>query len=267
MPKAAANRKKRLTKRLLWYIFYPPETGKTREEKTMNTFTEILHSQFTWWQIGELFLRILFAGVCGVAVGIERSTRFKEAGIRTHLVVCSAAALMMIVSKYAFGDVGSAADPARIAAQVITGVSFLGAGIIFRNGTTVKGLTTAAGIWATAGIGLAAGAGMYIIAGVATVFIVLAQFIMHKVQIGIGAFSASRIQFTVVNDGVFRQPFLDFLKERKTRIAETRMEAKENGEITYDLILQVPRQGSVEEITAYLMGNDAVKTVSILPET
>ena len=185
-------------------------------------------------------------------------------------MVCFAAALMMIVSKYAFGDVTGAlgdrgADSARIAAQVVTGVSFLGAGVIFHHGATVKGLTTAAGIWATAGIGLAVGAGMYVIGGFATIVIVLLQFIMHKVQVGVDAFSVSHLQFTVLDDATFRQPFLDFLKEHKTQIAETRMEAKESGEITYDLILRVPRQMSVEEITAYLMENKAVKTVSILP--
>ncbi len=236
----------------------------------MNTFAELLHQQFTWQQIGELVLRIVFSCVCGALIGIERSKRFKEAGIRTHIMVCFAAALMMIVSKYAFLEIAGitkGADPARIAAQVVTGVSFLGAGVIFRNGATVKGLTTAAGIWATSGIGLAVGAGMYLIGGIATVIIVALQFIMHKVQVGVDAFSVSHLQFTVSNDASFRQPFLDFLKEHKTQIAETRMEAKENGEITYDLILRVPRQDSVEDITAYLMENETVKTVSILPGT
>lgn len=96
--------------------------------------------------------------------GLERTKRLKEAGIRTHCLVCCASALIMIVSKYAFADlsVGDAfffgdrgADPARIAAQVVSGISFIGLAVIYRNGSTLKGLTTAAGIWATAGIGLA----------------------------------------------------------------------------------------------------------------
>ena len=235
-----------------------------------DTLAVVLHQQFTWLQIGEFFLRLVVACICGALIGIERSKRFKEAGVRTHIMVCFAAALMMIVSKYAFADVANAlgshgADPARIAAQVVTGVSFLGAGVIFRNGATVKGLTTAAGIWATAGIGLAVGAGMYIIGVFATVVIVLLQFIMHKVQVGVDAFSVSHIQFTVLDDATFRQPFLDFLKEQKTQIAETRMEAKENGEITYDLILRISRHSSAEDITAYLMESNLVKTVSVLP--
>lgn len=237
-----------------------------------DTLAAVMYQQFSWVQIGEFFLRIFVACICGALIGIERSKRFKEAGVRTHIVVCFAAALMMIVSKYAFGDVISAfgdrgADPARIAAQVVTGVSFLGAGVIFRHGATVKGLTTAAGIWATAGIGLAIGAGMYIIGVFATIVIVVLQFLMHKIQVGVDAFSVSHLQFTVVDDTTFRQPFLDFLKDSKTQIAETRMEAKENGEITYDLILRVPRNSTVETITTYLMENKFVKTVSVLPAT
>ena len=120
------------------------------------TFAHDLTRQFSLLQYAEFFLRILVACVCGAAIGYERSKRLKEAGIRTHIIVCCAAALTMIVSKYGFGDLVSSSgdglygtrgtDPARLAAQIISGVSFLGAGIIFRNGNSIKGLTTAAGI-------------------------------------------------------------------------------------------------------------------------
>lgn len=100
-------------------------------------------------------IRVLVATLCGGAIGLERTKRLKEAGIRTHCLVCCASALIMIVSKYAFADlsVGDAfffgdrgADPARIAAQVVSGISFIGLAVIYRNGSTLKGLTTAAGI-------------------------------------------------------------------------------------------------------------------------
>ena len=94
-------------------------------------------------------LRILLAGLCGFFLGIERSRRFKEAGVRTHMIVCCAATLMMIISKYGFADPiifngevingTKMSDPARIAAQVISGISFLGAGMIFKNGGSVTG--------------------------------------------------------------------------------------------------------------------------------
>ncbi len=131
-----------------------------------------------------LFLRILAAGFCGVVIGFERKSRLKEAGIRTHFVVAVAAALLMIVSKYGFSDVlrmdGMGLDPSRIAAQIVSGVGFLGAGIIFVQKRTVTGLTTAAGILATAGIGMAVGAGLYGLGIAVTAMIVIAQIILHK---------------------------------------------------------------------------------------
>ena len=136
------------------------------------TLFQYLIRQFTWQQTLDFFIRILLACICGAAIGFERSRRFKGAGIRTHIIVCCGAALIMIVSKYGFADLTSAlgvnfngtrgADPARVAAQVVSGISFLGAGVIFKNNGVVKGLTTAAGLWVTAGIGLAMGSGMYI---------------------------------------------------------------------------------------------------------
>ena len=129
--------------------------------------------------------RLLLASLCGLVIGYERKNRGKGAGVRTHTIVALAAALMMIVSKYGFSDLSGypgtrGADPARIAAQVVSGVGFLGAGMIYFNRHLVRGLTTAAGIWATAGVGLAMGAGLYIIAIVATVLIVISQVILHK---------------------------------------------------------------------------------------
>ena len=126
--------------------------------------------------IKELFmlLDILLAMVLGFLIGLERKMRMKEAGIRTHTVVCVGAALMMVVSKYAFGP---EADAARIAAQIVSGVGFLGAGIIVYKKHEVKGLTTAAGIWASAGVGMACGASMYIVAVGATFILIGVQCI------------------------------------------------------------------------------------------
>ena len=114
----------------------------------------------------EFFVRILLSTVLGALVGLERTKRQKEAGIRTHCIIACAAAVFMILSKYAFVDPTTAlsargVDGARIAAQVVSGISFLGAGVIFKNGNSVRGLTTAAGIWATSAIGMAIGAGLY----------------------------------------------------------------------------------------------------------
>lgn len=124
----------------------------------------------------EMIIRLVISGVLGAIIGFERRSREKEAGLRTHFVVCIGSALVMLVSKYGFSDILRpymvVLDPSRIAAQVISGIGFLGAGTIIVQKHSVRGLTTAAGLWATAGIGLAIGAGMYT-AGIATTILVL----------------------------------------------------------------------------------------------
>lgn len=115
--------------------------------------------------------------VLGFAIGFERKLRSKEAGIRTHTIVCAGSALIMVVSKYGFGGEG---DPARLAAQIVSGIGFLGAGMIVYRQQAIHGLTTAAGVWATAGVGMAAGAGLYVLATGATVILILVQIIFHS---------------------------------------------------------------------------------------
>lgn len=121
---------------------------------------------------------VLLAVVLGFAIGYERKLRYKEAGIRTHTIVCAGAALIMVVSKYGFGD-SAEADAARVAAQIVTGVGFLGAGIIVYRKHKIHGLTTAAGVWATAGVGMAAGAEMYLFATGSAVILIAVQCLMH----------------------------------------------------------------------------------------
>ena len=127
------------------------------------------------FQLGTL-LDLLLSVLLGFLIGLERKMRLKEAGIRTHTIVCVGAALMMIISKYGFG---SEADSARVAAQIVAGVGFLGAGIIVYKKNEVHGLTTAAGVWATAGVGMACGGKLYIIAVGATAILVLIQLFFH----------------------------------------------------------------------------------------
>ena len=129
--------------------------------------------QITFLTQLDWLIRLILAGVCGYAIGYERNSRSKNAGTRTHLIVALSAALMIIVSKYGFMDIisthGVNLDPSRIAAQIVSGIGFLGAGMIFVHNQSVNGLTTAAGIWATSGIGLAVGGGMYWISVSATI--------------------------------------------------------------------------------------------------
>jgi putative Mg2+ transporter-C (MgtC) family protein len=128
------------------------------------------------WQ--EIILRLCVAAVLGGAVGIDRQRYEWAAGLRTHMLVCLGSALIMIVSAYGFAEVQTqehvALDPSRVAAQVVSGIGFLGAGtILFLKHEVVKGLTTAAGLWTVAGIGLAVGGGLYFAAAIATVLVLI----------------------------------------------------------------------------------------------
>ena len=135
----------------------------------------------------ECVIRIVLGVFFGAMIGFERSRRQKEAGIRTHIIVALGATLMMIVSKYGFFDMlpfpSTNFTGDRVAANIITGVGFLGAGMIFFRGNSIKGLTTAAGIWATAGVGLAVGAGLYILATVSTLLMIIVQILLHVWQV------------------------------------------------------------------------------------
>jgi putative Mg2+ transporter-C (MgtC) family protein len=144
----------------------------------------------------EILLRVAVAAALGGAVGLERELREREAGFRTHLLVSVGAALFTLVSAYAWTDFsfstprGIVFDPTRIAAQIVTGIGFIGAGAIIRQGLSVRGLTTAATLWAVAAIGMAAGAGYYSAAVITTALVlvslwplrILARAVVERVR-------------------------------------------------------------------------------------
>lgn len=164
--------------------------------------------------VWHFIVRMLVSIVCGFAIGLERKSRSKEAGIRTHAIVCLASCLFMILSKYLtaplFSDITGNVfngDATRIAAQVVTGIGFLGAGIIMYRRDVLHGLTTAAGVWATSAIGMAIGGGFIVTGVCATAIILLLQLIFH---LPIKAFTTRHIalikmQIWVENDDVLNQ--------------------------------------------------------------
>ena len=121
-------------------------------------------------------LRLFIAGILGGLIGFEREFRAKEAGLRTHFIVALGSALFMLISQYAFTG---RFDAARVAAQVVSGIGFIGAGVIIFQKNVVRGVTTAAGLWVAAAIGLACGAGMYVVAIAATLFTIMCLETMH----------------------------------------------------------------------------------------
>lgn len=133
-------------------------------------------------------VRILIAGLLGGLIGFERELRAKEAGVRTHFIVALGSALFMIISQYAFSG---RFDAARVAAQVVSGIGFIGAGVIIFQKNVVRGVTTAAGLWVAAAVGLACGAGMYPVAIAAAVLTIVCLETVHLITRRFGEKSLS----------------------------------------------------------------------------
>jgi putative Mg2+ transporter-C (MgtC) family protein len=142
----------------------------------------------------DLVLRILVAAVLGAAVGLEREFHDHAAGTRTHLLVAVGSTLFTLISAHGFAGPAADVDPTRIAAQIVTGIGFLGAGAIIHYGTSVKGLTTAASLWVTAAIGMACGAGLYVLAVVTTVLVVLSLGPLNRLMSAVRPSSARTMQ-------------------------------------------------------------------------
>jgi putative Mg2+ transporter-C (MgtC) family protein len=136
----------------------------------------------------DVAFRLVIAALLGSAVGFEREIHGHPAGMRTHLLVSLGSAAFTVLGIFFFSSPGVPTDPSRIAAQIVSGIGFLGAGAILKYGTSVRGLTTAASLWATAGVGMAAGAGAWIVAVVTTVLIVLSlgplQWVITRLRSG-----------------------------------------------------------------------------------
>ncbi len=150
----------------------------------------------------ELVLRLLVAGVLGALIGLDREYRAKEAGYRTHFLVSLGSALIMIVSQYGFLELfhnqGVVYDSSRVAAQVVSGIGFIGAGTIILQKQIVRGLTTAAGIWATSGIGLAIGAGLYVLGISAAILTLIGLEALSFIFKSVGV-KSSLIEFSTNN--------------------------------------------------------------------
>lgn len=221
----------------------------------------------------EFFLRIVLASICGVLIGFERSKRLKEAGVRTHCMVACGAALMMIVSKYGFADLAQGAgvflygtkgaDASRIASQVVSGVGFLGAGVIFRTGVSVKGLTTAAGLWTTSAVGLALGAGMYIIGITGTLLIVLEQSLMHRFHLGNDAYTMQEIKVQFQDSLEFRSYLFRLLEERGGCIHNCAVNKTGDGDVAYTLTVRIKEPISSQELQKLMDHHEQISSFSV----
>ena len=146
----------------------------------------------------DLSVRLIVAAALGLAVGFEREIHGHPAGLRTHMLVASGSALFTVLSAYGFREIGTNAaspiDPTRIAAQIVSGIGFLGAGAILKDGIVIRGLTTAASLWATSAVGMAAGAGEYVIAAVATGTILVSLWPINMLAERLHGTAAAEVQ-------------------------------------------------------------------------
>ena len=221
-------------------------------------------AQFTapelWVQV-EYLVRIFVAACLGLLIGSERKNRNKSAGIRTHVIVALGAALIMVVSKYGFMDVEKA-DAARVAAQVVSGIGFLGAGVIFVRNNLVNGLTTAAGLWATAGVGLALGSGMYVVGISSALLVLFVQFVMHRIAYFADVASGGLIRMTLVKREGIVQSMEDYLQREKLSVISVKINKTKKDEVKLEFDVVFPPGYKKTKLLARLVEMDDVLAVS-----
>jgi putative Mg2+ transporter-C (MgtC) family protein len=209
----------------------------------------------------EIVLRIALAAVLGGAIGAEREIREREAGLRTHLLVSVGAALFTLVSAYAWQDFGFSLqsgvtlDPTRISAQIVTGIGFLGAGAIIRQGLSVRGLTTAATLWVVAAIGLASGAGYYWAAVVTTALVLVSLWPLRiMAQPVIQRFRPVEPRlFVELTSGGGAAPVLEALENLDVRVDAFRVEDDRDGRhVALDVAVPHERRNAVVPALARL---------------
>ncbi len=215
----------------------------------------------------EFFIRILLSAVLGALVGLERTKRQKEAGIRTHCIIACAAAVFMILSKYAFVDPADVlgtrgADGARIAAQVVSGISFLGAGVIFKNGNSIRGLTTAAGIWATSAIGMAIGAGMYWVGLITTVIMMVAQVVLHRFPVAGDAAVTQELAVSMADTPELHQALTRLLNDHGGCVTDSAL-SRDDVHIAIELTVRLAEPITYEEALRFMQEHPGVERLSV----
>ncbi|MCR5755181.1 MAG: MgtC/SapB family protein [Acetatifactor sp.] len=203
-------------------------------------------------------IRILLACVCGIVIGVERQKRTKSAGVRTHLMIAIASALMMIVSKYGFLDIvggtpGISVDVSRVAAGIITGLGIFGGVIYMGKRGNATGVTTIAGVWVTVGLGMACGAGMYLLAIETTVIVLCFQFILHS-NLWIARHNTKYQVVFRLKDGMKEYEEIEKkMLEYKVEFWRVKWECKGNGEIELSCIAELNVRTNPSEVTAALL--------------
>lgn len=215
----------------------------------------------------EITLRLVVALILGGLIGLERETVARPAGFRTHILVATGSALIMMVSMYALSEgMTGRYDPGRIAAQVVSGIGFLGAGTILREGISVQGLTTAASLWTVAGIGLAVGSGFYYAAVLATVLAVLTLVFFSKIGWN-KVISEHKILTVIMQDspGQLAAVF-SVLARHKVNVLNIDLSTEDGGDAKLNLKVELPVKANNIDIVGELVAIHGVRRASYVRE-
>ena len=216
----------------------------------------------------ELCWRLGLACILGLSLGIERAMRSKEAGPRTHSLITIGAALFMILSKYAFfdlaGDPGNGGmDGSMIACQIVNGVNFIGAGMIFKGGRyNVSGLTSAIGIWFSAAVGMACGCGLWLEAIFATAYIIVIQWFFHRKKIGGSALTMQTLQLTVLNTPHIWRVLYRQQRRYGMEILSAKVERLPHNQLALTLKVTTERSLSFEKALRLMDQQPEIKSIS-----
>lgn len=222
------------------------------------------------------FIRVLVGGFLGLCIGIERGKRQKEAGMGTHFIVAIAATLLTCISLWFKKDAGDMGDGARIAAQIVSGIGFLGAGMIFFRRESMRGLTTAAGIWATAAIGMCSATGMYFLAVGTTLTIIAFQALNHSKLLKRGSSRHLLLVKLEYSDDIKEKMrkffgFHDFHRFKITTVNEISSNTPEqenaaSKQVLVETVIRPTKHCSVEEITEFIYENEEIKSIERLED-
>ncbi|NLF46089.1 MAG: MgtC/SapB family protein [Syntrophomonadaceae bacterium] len=212
----------------------------------------------------EIIIKLVLAALLGGFIGLERESLSRPAGLRTYTLVCVGSALAMVVSLdmyYQYYQTVNA-DPGRIAAQVVSGIGFLGAGTIMREGATVRGLTTAAGLWVVACIGLAVGAGLYLPAIVTTAVILFVLIYFVRFEQYFTGMREFKGVVMIVKDRPGQIGVLgSILGEMGVLIKNIQLTRIENDDLEIELLLQTPAPMTIEEVIKELSDIEGLKSI------
>lgn len=212
--------------------------------------------------LAELCIKLVLATLLGGIVGLERERRDRPAGLRTHMLVCMGSALITMVSML----LAPSGDPARIAAQIVSGIGFLGAGTIFRSGNAVRGLTTAAGLWAVAGIGMGVAAGgTLLVLAVLTAFLVFGiNTWLRAAEDRLGRTTHDMLLATARGHDAMSRVF-EALAARGVQVVRVRwVSVRDDPEAVVELSLRVPAEEAVSSLTAWVSEQEGVRRVEWL---